>query len=206
MQLRIPDGDFEGMIFDLDGTLIDSMPLHFLAWDRTMRLFGLRHQLDEDYFYDLGGVPTRRVAELFGERYGLSLDADAVVDLKERFYLELLPNVQVIAPVVEAARAAAGRHPISIATGGAPDVVFPALEFVGLRSLFRVVVTPHDVAPGRGKPAPDMFLLAAERMGVAAERCLVFEDAEPGLVAAQAAGMATVRVPSRKRRSGNELT
>ncbi|MBL9208147.1 MAG: HAD-IA family hydrolase [Opitutaceae bacterium] len=201
MQLHIPPGDFAGTIFDLDGTLIDSMPVHYHAWDRAMRDFGLGHALDEDYFYSLGGVPTRQVAELFAVRYGLDLDASEVMEHKEKLYLQLLPTVKVIEPVVEAARRAAARHPVSIATGGAPEVAYPALDATGLRSLFSIVVTPHDVAPGRGKPAPDMFLLAAKKMGVPPDRCLVFEDAEPGLAAARAAGMATVRVPSRTSRS-----
>ena len=86
----------------------------------------------------------------------------------------------------------------AIVTGGAPDVAHPALAVSGLAELFNVVVTPHDVPAGRGKPAPDMFLLAAERLGVPPGRCLVFEDAEPGIVGARAAGMQVVHVPSRR--------
>ena len=74
----------------------------------------------------------------------------------------------------------------------------PSLEATGLTGLFEIIITPHDVGPGRGKPAPDMFLLAAERMGVAPRECVVFEDAEPVVQAALAAGMAVVRVPSRR--------
>jgi len=197
MQLVLPPGDFAGIIFDLDGTLIDSMPIHYRAWDATMRRVGLDRALDEDYFYELGGVHTRRVAELFALRYRLSFDADHVTEIKEALYLEFLSGVRTIEPVVAIAREAATRHPISIATGGTPDIAYPALDATGLRSLFEIVVTPHDVAPGRGKPAPDMFLLAAHLMGVKPSRCLVFEDAEPGIEAARAAGMAYVRVPSR---------
>lgn len=197
MQLEIPPGDFAGTLFDLDGTLIDSMPVHYRAWDAAMRGVGLPEALDENLFYSLGGVPTRRVAELFGQHYQITLDPDHVMEVKERFYLELLADVQRIEPVVEYARAVAKRQPISIVTGGTPEVVYPSLEAAGLRELFDIIVTPLDVPPGRGKPAPDMFLLAARRMGVAPAECLVFEDAEPGLVAARAAGMAVVRVPSR---------
>ena len=199
MQLEIPSGHFAATIFDLDGTLVDSMPVHYLAWDAAMRANGLEEPLDEEYFYALGGVPTRRVAELFAERYGLRIDPDAVMHLKEELYLERLSAVAVIEPVAAEARRAAARHPVAIATGGLPEVALPALEAAGLRSLFPIVITPRDVAPGRGKPEPDMFLLAAERMRVRPEHCLVFEDAEPGLAAARAAGMATVRVPSRRR-------
>ena len=197
MQLTLPPGDFSGLIFDLDGTLIDSMPIHYRAWDAAMRKIGMEGSLDEEYFYELGGVHTRRVAELFALRYGLTVDPDYVTEVKEAMYLELLKEVQIIEPVAEIARQAAGSRPIAIVTGGTPDVAYPSLEATGLRSLFKIIITPLDVPPGRGKPAPDMFLLAAKQMGLRPESCLVFEDAEPGIVGAQAAGMAYVRVPSR---------
>ena len=199
MQLDIPHGDFAGFIFDLDGTLIDTMPLHYRAWDAALHEHGLKETLDEDLFYSFGGVPTVRVAELIGVHYGLKLDPVRVEHTKERMFLERLDNVEHIAPVVAFARRMALTHPVSIATGGMPEIAVPAIKAAGLTELFKIVVTPQDVAPGRGKPAPDMFLLAAEKMGVPAARCLVFEDAEPGIRAALAAGMQVVRVPSRGR-------
>jgi len=197
MQLDIPLGDFAGFIFDLDGTLVDTMPLHYLAWDEAMRGVGLTGALDQDLFYSLGGVPTRHVAELIGQHYGLKLDPDAVMHTKEQLYLKLVAQAKPILPVVEFLRRMAPTHPCAIATGGTPDVALPALDTAGLRAFFKVIVTPLDVPPGRGKPAPDMFLLAAKMMGVPAERCLVFEDAEPGIRGARAAGMQVVHVPSR---------
>ncbi|MET0263197.1 MAG: HAD family phosphatase [Rariglobus sp.] len=197
IQLVIPRGDFKGYIFDLDGTLINSMPLHYRAWDDAMRQHGLMEVLNEDLFYSFGGVPTVRVAELFGAHYGLTLDPRAVETTKEKMFLERLKAVEHIAPVVEFARQVALTHPVSIATGGMPEIALPAIKAAGLDDLFKIVVTPQDVALGRGKPEPDMFLLAAEKMGVPPAQCLVFEDAEPGIRAAQAAGMQFVRVPSR---------
>jgi HAD superfamily hydrolase (TIGR01509 family) len=198
MQLDIPAGNFAGYIFDLDGTLIDTMPLHYRAWDAAMRGAGLTETLNEDLFYSLGGVPTRRVAQYFGEHYGIKLEPDHVAHIKERLYLELMAEVRLIEPVANFARKIARTHPRAIATGGTPEIALPALEVSGLRPLFDIVVTPLDVPEGRGKPAPDMFLLAARRMGVAPETCLVFEDAGPGIEAALAAGMQVVRVPSRR--------
>jgi beta-phosphoglucomutase family hydrolase len=198
MQLEIPSGDFAGYIFDLDGTLIDTMPVHYRAWQAALRHEGLAGPLDEDYFYALGGVPSLQVAELMAARHGLALrSAEGVADKKELLYLEQLHEVSPIEPVVAFARHVARTHPIAIATGGTPDVALPALKAAGLDTLFQVVVTPHDVAPGRGKPHPDMFLEAARRLGVPPDKCLVFEDAEPGMRAARAAGMQVVRVPSR---------
>jgi HAD superfamily hydrolase (TIGR01509 family) len=197
MQLDIPAGDFAGYIFDLDGTLINTMPLHYRAWDAAMREHGLGEVLNEDLFYSLGGVPTVRVAELIGAHYGLVVDPLKVEHTKENFFLKMLDAVDHIAPVVEFARRMAKTHPVAIATGGQPEVALPALKAAGLEGLFDIVVTPRDVGPGRGKPEPDMFLLAAEKMGVEPSKCLVFEDAEPGIRAALAAGMQVVRVPSR---------
>jgi HAD superfamily hydrolase (TIGR01509 family) len=197
MQLDIPEGDFAGYLFDLDGTLVDTMPLHFVAWRQALWQCGLERDLDEDFFYSLGGVPTLLVAQRIGEHYGVKLDAARVEHVKEEFYLELLRDAKLIRPVVAFARRVAKAHPLAIVTGGMPEVAQATLESAGLSALFPIVVTPADVPSGHGKPAPDMFLLAARRMGVEPERCLVFEDAEPGIVGARAAGMQVVRVPSR---------
>ena len=197
MKLEIPPGEFAGYIFDLDGTLVDTMPLHYRAWDAAMRKVGLQAPLDEELFYSLGGVPTKRVAELIAAHYGLTIDAHAVFDHKEALFVEIQKDAKLIEPVVEFARRVSLTHPVSIASGGPRVIVRGMLKLTGLDVLFDYerVITPEDVE--HGKPAPDMFLLAARRMGVAPEKCLVFEDAEPGMRAAEAAGMKWVRVPSR---------
>lgn len=197
MKLEIPPGEFAGYIFDLDGTLVDTMPLHYRAWDAAMRKVGLRAPLDEELFYSLGGVPTQRVAELIAAHYALKIDAHAVFEHKEALFVEVQKDAKLIEPVVEFARRMSLTHPVSIASGGPRVIVRGMLELTGLASLFdyQRVITPEDVE--HGKPAPDMFLLAAKRMGVPPQQCLVFEDAEPGMRAAEAAGMKWVRVPSR---------
>jgi len=196
MQLDIPAGDFAGYIFDCDGTLIDSMPVHYRAWDEAMRHQGMPGTLDESLFYSLGGVPTRRVAQLIAEHYGLTVDVDKVFHEKEALFVKLLADVKRIESVVAfAKRAVALGRPVAVASGGPREVVHHSLKLAGLAPLFPIVVTPEDVA--HGKPAPDMFLLAAKKMGVPASKCLVFEDAEPGHQAAAAAGMQSVHVPSR---------
>lgn len=197
MKLDIPAGEFAGYIFDLDGTLIDTMPLHYRAWDAAMRNAGLKGTLDEDLFYSLGGVPTVRVAELIGQHYGMAVDAQRVFHEKESLFLELQADAKLIQPVAEFARRAGETHPLAIASGGTRDIVNRSLELAGIKALFRAIVTADDVV--HGKPAPDMFLLAARLLGVEPTKCLVFEDAEPGIKAALAAGMQVVRVPSRVR-------
>jgi HAD superfamily hydrolase (TIGR01509 family) len=196
MQLNFPSGDFAGYIFDCDGTLIDSMPVHYRAWDAALHQRGLKEPLSADLFYSLGGVPTRRVAELLAEHYKLIIDPDDVFHLKEEIFVAMLPEVQLIVPVVEFARRVALKSPVSVASGGPRAVVQRSLELAGLADLFKIVVTADDVV--HGKPSPDMFLLAAKLMGVKPEKCLVFEDAEPGFQAALAAGMQVVHVPSRR--------
>lgn len=195
MKLDIPSGDFAGYIFDCDGTLVDTMPLHYRAWSAAMQRHGLKGELSEDLFYSLGGVPTRRVAELMGRHYGLKLDPDQVFHEKEDIFISMQGEMKVIQPVVDFARAVAKRKPVAVASGGPKPIVRRTLEVTGLSELFPILVTPEDVL--HGKPAPDMFLLAAAKMGVAPEACLVFEDADPGFRAAEAAGMKWVAVPSR---------
>ena len=196
MQLKIPKGDFSGFIFDLDGTLVDTMPVHYLAWEAAFRKEGLKGRLDENYFYALGGVPSLKVAALLGAHHGLKVDPWKVAHEKEELYKGSGIKLALIAPVIEFARRARKTHPIAIASGGARDVVTSTLAKTGLLELFPVIVTADDVA--HGKPSPDMFLLAARQMGVAPETCLVFEDGEPGIKAAEAAGMKWVFVPSRR--------
>jgi HAD superfamily hydrolase (TIGR01509 family) len=196
IRLEIPPGDFAAYIFDLDGTLIDSMPLHYRAWNEILHGVGLREPLDEVLFYSLGGMPTLRVAESLRDKYGLAFDAAKMGHKKEEAYLRLISEVEPIEPVVEFLRSVADTHPCAVVTGGTPATALPGLDAAGIRELFDVIVTPCDVPPGRGKPAPDMFLLAAAKMGVPAEQCLVFEDGEPGIRGARAAGMQVVRVTS----------
>mgnify|MGYP000099888321 FL=1 len=196
MKLEIPNGNFAGYIFDLDGTLVDTMPLHYLAWDEAMRRAGMPGTLSEDLFYSLGGVPTLRVAELMATHYGLKIDPWKVFHEKEALFSARTHEAALIEPVVAFARRVAATHPVAIASGGPRDIVRRTLELKGLAALFPVVVSADDVV--HGKPAPDMFLLAAKKMAVEPTHCLVFEDAEPGMRAADAAGMKWVRVASRK--------
>ena len=197
MHIDFPTREFDGYIFDLDGTLIHSMPVHYRAWDTAMQQAGIGETLDEDLFYSLGGIPTPLVAVKLGEHYGIEVDGAEVAHQKEVHYMKVMHSVALIEPVVEFARRIAESKPVAIATGGGPEVAITTVKALGLSDLFKVIVTPADVAPGRGKPAPDMFLEAARRINANPVNCVVFEDAVPGIEAARAAGMAVVEVPSR---------
>ncbi len=194
----LPPGDFDAFIFDCDGTLADSMPVHFLAWSAAFHEAHPAIDFPEDFFYSLGGTPTVEVARINLNRFpGLaSISPAELAHRKENLYLEKLSAVQPITPVTDFARQAKAQgSPVAVASGGDLPVVEATLNYIGLGDFFPVIVTPKDVA--RGKPAPDMFLLAAEKLGVTPDRCLVFEDAPPGIEAARAAGMAWTLVNSR---------
>lgn len=194
MQIQFPTRDYAGYVFDLDGTLIDSMPIHFAAWTAGLRNSGFQYEFSEEFFYSLGGVPTKRIIEILNEKHGTHMDPETVMHEKERIYLEMLPGVPRIDPVVAfAERAVAKGIPVSIASGGPRPVVDTALRGAKLDHLFSIIVTPENVK--HGKPSPEMFLLAAQKMGVPPRQCLVLEDAELGRQAAVAAGMDYVMVP-----------
>lgn len=196
MQLRLPEREFGGYIFDCDGTLVDSMPLHFRAWMASFAHHKTPWQWTEDEFYASAGVPDRVTVQSLNERYGASIDPDSVHAFKLEWYMRHLSELEPVAAVANIARRFhAESRPISVASGSDLAIVLPSLEVTGLLSLFDIVITPADVK--QGKPAPDMFLLAAERMKVDANQCLVFEDGRPGIEAAEAAGMEWVFVPSR---------
>lgn len=195
----LPPGEFDAFIFDCDGTLADSMPVHFIAWTKAFHEAHPDITFPKELFYSLGGTPTAEVARINLARFpGLTIISPTdLARRKEQLYLDHLAAVQPIQPVIDFARhTKAQGKPIAIASGGDLPVVQATLRFIGLEDFFPVIVTPKDVR--RGKPAPDMFLLAAEKLGVAPERCLVFEDAPPGIEAARAAGMAYTVVHSQQ--------
>ncbi len=192
MQIHIPTGDFQGFIFDCDGTLADTMPMHYQAWMRVLARHGV--DFSEHEFYHLGGTRTPTVVEILNARYGKHMVVEQVVQEKEIIFKNLLPGVKPLQVVVDFARDRFGVHPMAVASGGLRHLVIDTLKILDILHMFPVIVAAEDVV--HGKPAPDMFLLAAERMGVPPEKCLVFEDAPPGIQAARAAGMSCVVVPS----------
>lgn len=182
---NVPTKEYSAYIFDLDGTLAHSMPVHYQAWVVATKPFGV--PMTEDLFYSLGGVPTRRIVEMLNERFGTSMDPDRVGDHKEALYLEALTTMQTIEEVAEFARQVATRAKVAVASGGTLPVVERTLAAVGFKDFFPVIVTSEQVA--RGKPFPDIFLEAAKRMQVNPKDCLVLEDSPAGIEAAEAAGM-----------------
>jgi beta-phosphoglucomutase-like phosphatase (HAD superfamily) len=179
-----------GLIFDCDGTLVDSMPLHFLAWHQTMLRYGLK--LPEDRFYALGGMPSHRIIEMLAAEQSVVVDAKHAAIEKEQAFLERLHLLEPIDSVVEIARVHRGVKPISVASGGFRKIINRQLEIIECLDWFDAIVTAEDTT--RHKPEPDVFLEAARRMGVAPEQCLVFEDADLGVEAARRAGMPCIDI------------
>ena len=191
MKLDLPPGNFRAYLFDCDGTIADSMPLHYTAWKKTLAEWNCN--FDEELFYSWGGRPVREIIALLNEMNGLDMPVDAVAARKESLYYEQLPQLKGIPAVVEHIEAQYGRIPLAVVSGSRRKSVVGSLTALNLLDKFETLVCAEDYK--NGKPAPDCFLLAAERLGAAPEGCLVFEDTDLGIEAATAAGMASVRVP-----------
>lgn len=193
-RLVMPERSFEGIIFDCDGTLVDSMPIHYVVWVESLNHFGAPFDFTEGIFYSLAGVREQDVVKMLNEQHGSAVDPDGVAEYKFELFQKRMMEVGEIGPVADLARRAhLEGMPIAVASGSEEETVRGVLAANDLERLFEVIITPKLVK--RGKPAPDMFLLAAERLGLAPEACVVFEDGESGMQAARAAGMAAVFVP-----------
>lgn len=189
--MTIPEGDFAAYIFDCDGTLGDTMPLHYHAWREALDGHGC--DFPEALFYELGGVPTERIVEILNERHGCQMPVKETARYKEGLYLKGIAQIVPIEPVVKIVNQVHGKLPIAVASGGHRAIVTRTLTCLGIVDKFNVIVCAEDYK--QGKPHPDPFLTAAERLGVPPEKCLVFEDTNTGIQAAKAAGMQWVLVP-----------
>jgi len=190
--IEIPPGDFAALIFDCDGTLADSMPIYHRAWRAALRAHGATFDFTWEIFMSRAGVSTEGTVTALNQEFGTELDAAKIEEHQFSEYARLIEDVKPFPEVVAVARAHFGKVPMAVASGGARHLVERTLELIGVRELFDAVVVAADVP--RGKPHPDIFLHAAKLLGVRPERCLVFEDGQPGIVAAERAGMQTVFV------------
>ena len=179
------------LIFDCDGTLADTMPLHWEAWQTITGKYSIH--FPEHRFYALGGVPSRDILKILaGEQDRQDINPVNVALEKEVAYLKLLPQVGPIEPVVTIARENRGKVPMAVASGGSRKAIYQVLDHLGIREWFGAIVTHEDVL--NQKPAPDIFLEAARRLGVDPIRCRAFEDTDLGMAAIRAAGMDAVDV------------
>jgi len=191
MPLTIPDHPFRAYLFDCDGTIADSMPLHYIAWNRALA----RHNcpFPEDLFYAWGGRSVADIIHTLNENHGLSMPVQQVETEKENLYLDLLPHLQAVPEVLAQIRENHGRVPFAVVSGSPRDSVIRTLTTLGILDLFETLVCAGEYT--HGKPSPEPFLIAAERLNIAPADCLVFEDADMGIQAAAAAGMRWVKIP-----------
>lgn len=188
--LKLPPGPFEAFIFDVDGTIADTMPLHFEAWTHALGKWS--EFFPEDVFYSLGGTKTDRVAEIVRERAQADFSVDEIVHQKEAYFMHHLGEAVPIQPVMKVINEWRGKIPMGVASGGFRHVVAEILSGLGLDSDFAVRICAEDVV--HGKPDPEPFLKAAAVLGVDPQRCLVFEDSPTGIAAAKAAGMQWIEI------------
>lgn len=197
-RVTIPAETFGAYIFDLDGTLVDSMPVHHRAWLWALRNNGApKHAFLWDEFVAHGGMAAPDIVSDLNRIYGLNMDPEIVASEKRARYDYLLETetLPIIPETVELVRKLKARGiPYAIGTGSVRHGALNTMQSAGIADLFDIIITPDDVPPGRGKPCPDIFLQAAKHMGVSPAECVVFEDAQPGLDAATAAGMKSVCV------------
>jgi len=182
--------EIKGIVFDCDGTLADTMPLHWKAWQHIAHKHGLH--FPEDRFYSLGGVPSRDILAMLCREQGKTLDCMAVSREKEAVYLPFLPQVKGIDIVVKVAEENHGKLPMAVASGGMKHIIEQVLEHLKIRHYFDAVVTSEDVK--NQKPAPDIFLEAARRIGIPPANCRAYEDTDLGLQAIRSAGMEAIDV------------
>ena len=185
----IPE-NIEALIFDCDGTLVDSMPIHLQAWQIAVEKFG--GKWNYDHFSNSRGMNGPDIIAAYNKKFNADLNAENVLEVKNSYFKEHLSTIKPIQQVVDVAIEYKGRLPMAVVSGGTKENVFAELEVTGIIDLFDYFLTSdNDIKP---KPAPDLFLHAAKLMDVKPERCIVFEDGDLGLLAAEAAGMATVDV------------
>lgn len=182
--IPVPD-DIKGLIFDCDGTLVDSMPLHMKAWEEAVHLFGAN--FDPEFFFSKKGMRSKDIVAQFSLQSGKPLNGADVVRLKDNFFLQHIADVMPLPIVVDVVRRYHKILPMAVASGGGREIVERELQVTGIVNFFDVILTADD--PFKPKPFPDLFLEAARRIGVQPSLCQVFEDGDLGLQAAENAGM-----------------
>ncbi|MEV6481970.1 HAD family phosphatase [Streptomyces sp. NPDC051576] len=182
------------VIFDLDGTLVDSEPNYYEATRQTLAEHGVPDftWVQHERFV---GISTQETLALLKERHGLTAPLEDLLAETNRRYLALARTATRVYPEMRkfVELLAAEGVPMAVASGSSPEAIGAILAGTGLDAWLRTVVSADEVA--RGKPAPDVFLEAARRLGTAPADCVVLEDAAPGAAAARAAGMRCIAIP-----------
>jgi HAD superfamily hydrolase (TIGR01509 family) len=191
--IEVPDY-IRGLIFDCDGTLVDSMPLHMRAWEHTIT--SMQGQWQPEFFIPKKGMAERNIIALYNEHYGTAFDPVETLKAKHAFFRAQAAGLRPIRHVVDVVMKHRGFLPMAVASGGTRANVEFELRALGIESCFKAIVTADDdIKP---KPSPDIFLEAARQIGVPPKYCQVFEDGDLGLEAARRAGMLATDIRSGK--------
>ncbi len=191
MKLSLPPCKFHAYLFDCDGTIADSMPLHYIAWRTALAEWNCT--FSEELFYSWGGLPVAKIISLLNEERNLRMPVEELARRKEQLYYDSIHELKAVPEVLEHIEAQHGRIPFAVVSGSTRDSVEASLRTLKLLEKFETLVCAGDYRSG--KPDPEAFLVAASRLRVEPQDCLVFEDTDMGIEAARAAGMQSVRVP-----------
>lgn len=190
LSLIAPVHPYKALIFDCDGTLADTLPIHFQTWSKSLQSVGVN--ISKDWYYQHCGTSAEEMLQILQVHFDYQFDPKAVILERQSYYQDLISTVKEIQAVAEIARNYYGKIPLAVASGGERTVLEATLATIKLRKFFDTVVSIDDVQSG--KPEPDLFLLASEKMGIDPKDCIVYEDSDSGLEAAHRAGMRSIDV------------
>jgi len=182
--------EIKGLIFDLDGTIADTMPIHYIAWRNAAARYGIDFSVE--LFGQLAGIPLYKTVEKLNELFNKNIDPREMGDAKEAAYEANMHQVRPVEPVMDVIRRYHGKLPMAVGTGGCRQLSLKAMKIVGVDQFIDQLVSADEVS--QHKPHPETFLKCAELIGIKPEDCLVFEDGILGMQAARAAGMQAINV------------